>query len=94
VLFDRLDVLGLRDVVARTRGTSARLDPCSCTNPESCSHVRTFRSGNRVDSRPTQLDYVFASEQLAAQAKCEVHDEAAAWALSDHCPLVIDLPDR
>lgn len=33
------------------------------------------------------------SARVAAHARCEVHNEAAAWALSDHCPLVIDLPD-
>jgi endonuclease/exonuclease/phosphatase family metal-dependent hydrolase len=93
VLFDRLRVLGLHDVVAKTRDTRQRLDGCTCPAPETCSHVRTYRNRNRTDSRPTQLDYVFASEQLASNAKCTVFDREDAWALSDHCPLVIDVTD-
>ncbi len=56
------------------------------------SHVRTYRSQNRSDSRPTQLDYAFVSSALLSRVSaCVVRDEAAAWELSDHCPLVVDL---
>jgi|HubBroStandDraft_6_1064221.scaffolds.fasta_scaffold110449_2 endonuclease/exonuclease/phosphatase family metal-dependent hydrolase len=45
---------------------------------------------NRPASRPSQLDYVFASDSLVPQVSaCTVRDEDAAWALSDHCPIVI-----
>ncbi|HXN33424.1 MAG TPA: endonuclease/exonuclease/phosphatase family protein [Polyangiaceae bacterium] len=93
-LFQRIHALGLYDLTARTRDARPRLVDCSCPAPDTCSHVRTYRNGNRPASRPTQLDYVFASDGLASQVSaCTVRDEDAAWALSDHCPVVVDLPD-
>lgn len=94
VLFDRLRALSLHDLISHTKDTRARLADCSCRTPDSCSHVRTYRHANRKESRPTQLDYVFASEQLLPQVtSCKVWDEDEAWALSDHCPVVIELRD-
>ena len=94
VLFERFRALALKDVIASTSGSRARLAACSCSEPKTCSHVRTYRHGNRNESRPTQLDYMFASEPLLAQVTaCKVWEEDAAWALSDHCPIVIDVRD-
>ena len=94
VLFRRIRALGLHDVVTHTAGSRPRLDPCSCPRPNDCSHVRTYRNNNKTDSRPTQLDYAFCSEALLRRVvACEVHDLEPAWALSDHCPLVLDLAD-
>ena len=60
--------------------------------PTSCSHVQTFRLNNRVDSRPTQLDYMFVSKSLVPRLQdCRVIQDASAWALSDHCPIAIEL---
>lgn len=92
VLFDRLRALGLHDLIDSTKSTRARLVDCTCPGPDSCGHVRTYRHGNRNASRPTQLDYMFVSSQLLPQVtSCKVWDEDAAWALSDHCPVVVDL---
>ncbi|MFO0564293.1 MAG: hypothetical protein U0263_01450 [Polyangiaceae bacterium] len=94
VLFARLKALALQDLIAFTRDSRARLAACSCSEPDVCSHVRTYRHDNQEGSRPTQLDYVFASEPLLAQMSAfKVLDEDAAWSLSDHCPLVVDLRD-
>lgn len=94
VLFRRIRALGLHDVIAHTAATRARLDPCSCPKAGECTHVRTYRNNNQVDSRPTQLDYAFCSEALLPQlVAVEVHGEDAAWALSDHCPIVLDLAE-
>jgi endonuclease/exonuclease/phosphatase family metal-dependent hydrolase len=93
-LFQRIHALGLHDVIARTRNTRPHLVDCSCPTPNTCSHVRTYRNGNRPASRPTQLDYVFASDGLVSQVSaCTVCDEDGAWALSDHCPILVDLLD-
>ena len=93
-LFDRMRALGLRDLIAVTRESRPRLPGCSCPSPDICCHVRTYRHANRAEGRPTQLDYVYGSEQVLQQLSgCTVLDEAAAWALSDHCPIVIDLRD-
>lgn len=91
VLFDRLEALGLHDLMDHTKTTRAALAGCSCKRA-ACSHVRTYRYANRQDSRPTQLDYAFASEALLAGVAVDVWDRPAAWALSDHCPIVVDLP--
>ena len=74
---------------------SARSAPFGWSRtPDICCHVRTYRHANRAEGRPTQLDYVYGSEQVLQQLSgCTVLDEAAAWALSDHCPIVIDLCD-
>jgi endonuclease/exonuclease/phosphatase family metal-dependent hydrolase len=94
VLFRRIRALGLHDIIEHTAGSRARLSPCSCARPNECTHVRTYRHNNKLESRPTQLDYAFCSEALLTRVvACEVHDEEAAWALSDHCPIVLDLAD-
>jgi len=93
-LFDRVRALGLHDLVSRTKDSRARLENCSCESPGTCAHVRTYRHANRTDTRPTQLDYVFASERLLPQVEtCTVWDKDGAWALSDHCPIIVDLGD-
>ena len=82
----------LRDVMAHTRGSRPALERCSCAEPKPCAHVRTYRNGNRTESRPAQLDYVFATQPVLAElSSCVVVDDEAAWALSDHCPVVVDL---
>lgn len=94
VLFARLEALALHDLITRTRDSRPRLVDCSCPEPTACSHVRTYRHANRRESRPTQLDYVFASEALRSQVSaCNVLDQEMAWSLSDHCPVVVDLRD-
>ncbi len=90
--FGRARALGLHDVMEHTRANRASLDPCSCAGPKPCAHVRTYRNRNRSQSRPTQLDYMFTTPPLLAEVtSCAVVDDAAAWALSDHCPIVVDL---
>jgi endonuclease/exonuclease/phosphatase family metal-dependent hydrolase len=92
-VFARLRAWDMVDCVARTRADRPRLANCSCPDGDSCSHVRTFRNGNRADSWAKQLDYAFVSEPVVgALSKCQVLDEeAAVWKLSDHCPILLDL---
>jgi exonuclease III len=90
--FDRLRAWGLSDCLVHTRAGRSRLAGCVCADGDACSHVQTYRHGNRSDSHPVQLDYAFASTTLLPTiVGCRaVHDDAA-WALSDHCPIVVDL---
>jgi hypothetical protein len=91
-VFARLRSWGLVDCIAKTRADRPRLRGCTCPESNNCSHVQTFRLKNRADSRPTQLDYAFVSAGLAPKLRaCNVVDTPAAWALSDHCPLVLEL---
>jgi endonuclease/exonuclease/phosphatase family metal-dependent hydrolase len=92
-VFKRLGSWGLVDVIAMTRSTRPKLANCTCPEPDSCAHVQTFRLRNRADSRPTQLDYAFVSGRLAKATRCEIVQTPEAWALSDHCPLVLEIED-
>ena len=55
ILFDRLEALAMYDLIAFTKETRPQVAACSCSTPDNCSHVRTYRHANRKDSRPTQL---------------------------------------
>ena len=63
-VFARLRAWGLRDCLDRTFTGRSPLAGCTCPDANTCSHVQTFRLRNRVDSRPTQLDYSFASPAM------------------------------
>ena len=92
VVFARLRAWGLVDCIAHTRESRPRLPNCTCPDGENCAHVRTYRHIHRPDSDPTQWDYAFASASLMpAFRTCEVVDTAAAWELSDHCPILLEL---
>ncbi len=94
ILFQRVRALGLVDLIEHTQATRLRRGICSCNAPDTCSHVRTYRNQNSVDSKPTQLDYAFVSQALLPRVSaCTVFDEDRARGLSDHCPLVIDVGD-
>jgi exonuclease III len=67
---------------------------CTCPDADACSHVQTFRFNNRVDSRPTQLDYAFASQPMISRlTRSRVMLDEAAWRLSEHCPVILDFHD-
>ena len=90
----RIRAWGLTDCVAHTHASRTRLVDCSCPEGDACSHVQTFRLKNRADSRPTQLDYAFVSDTIVPKLiGCQVVDEEAAWQLSDHCPIVLELKE-
>jgi exonuclease III len=85
--FHRLRAWQLVDCIINTRESRQPTTPCKCPDGDHCAHVRTFRTGS-------QLDYVFASKQIVhALTACVVKDVAAAWELSDHCPIVVDLDE-
>lgn len=90
----RLTAWGMVDCIANTRLERPRLQNCTCVETHSCSHVQTYRHNNRAESNPTQLDYAFTSASIVRKvSRCEVVDEAAAWELSDHCPILLTLDE-
>jgi len=89
--FARLRAWRLVDCIGRTSASRPRLAACTCVDGDACAHVQTFRSKNRVDSSPTQFDYAFVSESVVSTlSECQVIDAAAAWELSDHCPILLE----
>ncbi|MGE0039594.1 MAG: endonuclease/exonuclease/phosphatase family protein [Vicinamibacterales bacterium] len=87
----RLRAFGLVDCIAQTRKSRPRLATCTCGLGDGCTHVQTFRSNNEADSEPIQLDYAYMSAALVpVLRRCEVVHSDEAWALSDHCPIVLD----
>ena len=93
-VFARLCAWGLKDCLDRAFTGDPPLPACTCPAPNTCSHVQTFRLNNRVDSRPTQLDYAFASPPMVSRlTRSQVVHDDAAWKLSDHCPLVLEFDE-
>lgn len=90
-VFARLRAWRMADAIAHTRGGRSKLEGCACSDADACSHVHTYRHNNRADSSPTHFDYAFVSELLLPKLECQVVHDEAAWALSDHAPIVIDV---
>jgi endonuclease/exonuclease/phosphatase family metal-dependent hydrolase len=89
LVLERIQVFGLVDCLDRTLGDTRPLAECPC-GAATCRHIRTHRHGRRPQA-PWQTDYLFASERRAAKlTACCAHDQEAAWALSDHCPVIAD----
>jgi endonuclease/exonuclease/phosphatase family metal-dependent hydrolase len=88
-LWERLRLLGVVDLVDHTRESRPRLTSCGC-NSDDCGHVQTVRLRN--STKTNQTDYLFVSTSLLPRVTgCHVHDDDRAWALSDHCPISVDL---
>jgi exonuclease III len=87
-LFDRFSALGFHNLVRRS--DDSVLPDCDCTLGSACRHVQTQRHPR--SPFPWQNDYVFVTSDLLDRApKITVRDEEDAWALSGHCPIVLDL---
>ena len=88
-VFERFTALGLHNLVLRN--DPSPLEGCECSVAATCRHVRTQRHDR--STFPWQNDYVFVTSDLLERGpKVEVFDEEPAWALSGHCPIVIELP--
>jgi hypothetical protein len=82
---DRLAGLGLHNVAIRPDGEDLAGCPC---DDDPCRHVRSYEG-----AIPYQDDYVYVSADLARGAKLVGFDQSEpAKAVSDHLPLVVDLP--
>lgn len=93
-VFARLRAWGLTDCLNRTFTGSEPMPGCTCGEGDACAHVQTFRLKNEVKSRPTQLDYAFASQPLVPRLiRSQVIHDSEAWRLSDHCPLVLEFDE-
>ena len=91
-VFARLEDFGLVNLLFEAASDSPPLADCFCPDAGTpdCLHTRTLRHRDKADSRPYQVDYAFANSSLRASAR--VLASEAAWALSDHAPVLVDLP--
>lgn len=90
LIFERLELFGLVDLLRLTADSRGPLEGCRCTDPV-CTHVQTLR--HRQARKPYQNDYLFASHQLAERlVECRALDSADPdpWAVSDHCPVMAE----
>ena len=90
LVFERIKAFGLVYCLDMKLGATRPLAGCPC-GAAACRHIRTYRHGGKPHGVPWQNDYIFASEHLATKlTACHAHDEAGAWSLSDHCPVIAD----
>jgi exonuclease III len=86
-LFGRFEALGLRNVVERKE--PGPLERCECHLGAACRHVQTQRHDR--STFPWQNDYLFVSEDLLREPfTVDVIDQEDVWALSGHCPIVVE----
>lgn len=89
LVFECIKAFGLVDCLDMKLGATRPLADCPC-GAAACRHIRTQRHV-KAPHVPWQNDYLFASERLATTlTACYAHNDDAAWALSDHCPVVAD----
>lgn len=88
VLFEYFAAFGFVDCLDQAFGEARHLPHCPCGEVV-CRHTRTQRK--RGLDVPYNNDYILASTAMAKRlTACYALDEAAAWTLSDHCPVIAD----
>jgi endonuclease/exonuclease/phosphatase family metal-dependent hydrolase len=88
IILDRFAVLGFENIAVRRE--SGPLPGCGCSAGDSCQHVQTQRHDR--STFPWQNDYVFVTRDIAStNPNVHVVDDEAAWRVSSHCPIVIEL---
>ena len=89
-VFDRMDALGL-PCVGPEYPNGRQADPWPEELPRDSRNVPTHYSPGRSPERATrQLDYVFASAELADALTVRALNEPGEWGPSDHCRIVIE----
>jgi len=88
-LFDRLAAIGLH-FVGPQFPSGRQADPWPKELPSGSRNVPTFRTRNNDPASATrQLDFVFASADLAERVSVVALNGDVEWGPSDHCPLRI-----
>ena len=92
-VFDRMKAMGL-PCVGPEYPNGRQANPWPDELPQDSRNVPTFHS---VKQSPTtarrQLDYVFASSELAGSLKARALNTPEEWGPSDHCRIEIELAD-
>lgn len=88
-VFTRMDALGV-PLVGPQAPHGRQADPWPDELPKESKNVPTFHSNRQTPATATrQLDYVFASRDLAESVHVRALNEPEQWGPSDHCRLDI-----
>ena len=93
-VFDRMDAMGL-PCIGPEYPNGRQADPWPGELPRDSRNVPTFHSTQQSPETATrQLDYVFASTDLASSLKVRALNAPEEWGPSDHCRIEIELADK
>ena len=89
--FTRMAALGL-SFVGPQAPAGRRADPWPSELPGESANVPTFHTSHQTPATATrQLDFVFASDGLAARVRVCALNEVHQWGPSDHCRVEIEV---
>ena len=92
-VFDRMAVLGL-PCVGPEYPNGRQADPWPDELPRDSRNVPTYHSvKQRPETATRQLDYVFASRDLAGSLRVRALNAVEEWGPSDHCRIQIELAE-
>jgi exonuclease III len=90
-VFDRAEAMGLR-YVGPQHPNGRQASPPPSELPEDSLDVPTFRhSRQTVEGASRQMDFVFATSELASLIETRAQNDVADWGPSDHCRVRIVL---
>ena len=93
-VFDRMEVMGL-PCIGPEYPNGRQADPWPDELPRDSRNVPTFHSNRQSpQTAARQLDYVFASTELAGSLKVSAVNAPEEWGPSDHCRIEIELSER
>jgi hypothetical protein len=92
VVMERTRAYGLEDCFQLTSpGPGEEAEHCTCKQPDTCTHRRTFIRKGKFEHVPYQDDYLFASSGLTGNGRlkdCKVLSVHDFYPGSDHAPVV------
>ena len=92
-VFDRMAVIGL-PCVGPEYPNGRQADPWPDELPRDSRNVPTYHSvRQRPETATRQLDYVFASRDLAGSLRVRARNAVEEWGPSDHCRIQIELAE-
>jgi exonuclease III len=94
-VFQRLEAIGLKFVGPQATDGGQQASPWPSELPVSSQNVPTYRTRQGDPNSATrQLDFVFASKDIAARVRTRALNTPAEWGPSDHCRVLIELLDK
>ena len=90
-VFARFEAMGM-PCVGPEYPNGKQADPWPSELPKDSKTVPTFHSNRQTPATASrQLDFVFASEELADRAQIRALNESEIWGPSDHCRILVEL---